>query len=101
MAISPVDPGCLRFADLVEAMRSIADAVEARGAIVGHVKAYARQGGSTARASVTAAGMVAVAEGAADLVLGVGADIQLVAIALLADRDDLIAICKDALRRLQ
>lgn len=97
MAIRPNAKCEAAFSDLVAIMQQIARASEDAGGIVGHIKAFVRQGDAFAHASVTAADLSPTYEGDRALVLGESADIQLVAIVLLVGQDDLLAICKDAL----
>lgn len=96
-AICPAEGEAFAFARLVDAMREIASASEAAGGIVGHVKAFAREGDAFAHASVTAAGLEPACEGDVEESFGEEADIQLVAIVLLVGQNDLIDICRNAL----
>ena len=97
MAICPDEGKSMSFQVLVNALCDIAAGVEAMGGIVGHIKAFARDGDVFAHASVTEAGRIASKEGDADSSFGPEADVQLVAIALLVGQDELIALCKKAL----
>ena len=97
MNVQPQGERSITFSDLVGAMCSIARAAESAGGVVGHIKAFARQGGESARASVTAPELAPTVEGDPALLLGTGATIQLVAIVLLIGKEDLLAICKGAL----
>ncbi len=97
VAIRPKPESEAAFSGLVDAMRSIARAVEDAGGIVGHIKAFAKRGDVFARASVTAADLPPVCDGDQSLSLDPSADIQFVAIALLVDEERLAAICKDVL----
>ena len=87
----------LRFGDIVEAMQAIAKAAEDAGGIIGHIKAFARQGDEFAHASVTASDIEPTCEGLSISPLGHAAEIQLVAIVMLVEQEDLLAICKDVL----
>ena len=90
--------GCaIAFSDLVRIMESIARAAEEAGGIVGHIKAFAQQDGESAHASVTSADLASTVEGSSSLSFGAGATVQLVAIVLLIDQADLLAICKKEL----
>ena len=97
LAICPAEGETFAFARLVDAMRDIASASESAGGIVGHVKAFAREGDTFAHASVTAAGLEPACEGDAAESFGDEADIQLVAIVLLVSQADLVDICRNAL----
>ena len=77
------------FETLVEALQGVAQQVESAGAIVGHIKAYARSGESFAHASATDAQHVPACEGDIDLLLDSDVQCQLVAIALLIELDEL------------
>ena len=91
--------GCqVAFSDLVGFMQAIARLAEDAGGIVGHIKAFARHGEAFAHASVTSADLAPACEGELSLVLGPGFDVQLVAIALLVGQDELLAICRQALK---
>lgn len=87
------------FPDLVAVMQGIAQDVENAGGIVGHIKAFAKQGDSSVHASVTAADLAPTIDGDQSCALAPSTDVQLVAIALLVTEDDLLAICKDALNQ--
>ena len=100
MALCPAAGKAIVFGDVVEFMRQVADKAEAVGGIVGHVKAFARQGDAFANASVTAAYLEPAVEGDASLEYGAEADIRLVAIVLLVSQDELLRICKEALKEL-
>ncbi len=69
------------FASLVSTLESIARAVEARGGVVGHIKASVRASGSVARLSVTEAARGAKAAGDAVEEIGADAEVEFVAIA--------------------
>lgn len=97
VAIRPKPASEAAFSGLVDAMCSIARAVESEGGIVGHIKAFAKRGDVFARASVTAADLPPVCDGDQSLPLDPSADIQFVVIALLIDEERLAAICKDIL----
>lgn len=88
----------LAFADVVSLMRRIAEGAEAVGGIIGHVKGIARQGDSFAHASVTATYLEPAIDGDMALECVAGTDVQLVAIVLLVDLDDLVRICEEALK---
>ena len=77
------------FETLVEALQGVAQQVESAGALVGHIKAYARMGDSFAHASATDAQHAPACEGDTDLLLDSDTQCQLVAIALLIELDDL------------
>jgi len=85
------------FQELVDALREIALQVESAGGIVGHIKAYAREGGAFAHASATDAQHAPACEGDASLVLGPATNCQLVSIALLIDLAQLEQIVLAAL----
>lgn len=90
--------GCtVPFASLVDAMNAIAERVEDEGAIVGHIKAFAKVGGTFAHASVTAAGIAPTCEGDVTTAFGPDGDVQLVAIVMLMELNDLIGIVRSAL----
>lgn len=72
-------------------MERIARAVEGEGAIVGHIKGYARQGGAFAHASVTAADIPATVEGGI-ATFSEGAEMQLVVIAMLISPEELLQV---------
>lgn len=97
MALCPAAGKAMAFGSVVELMRQVAERAEAAGGIVGHVKAFARQGDAFAHASVTAAYLEPAVEGDASLGYGERADIQLVAIVLLVSQDELVSICREAL----
>lgn len=97
MVLRPSADALVPFSLIVSSMQRIAEDVEAAGGIVGHVKAFAREGSSFAHASVTAAYLEPALEGGASLGYGTQADIQLVAIALLISQDELVRVCEDAL----
>ena len=85
-----VQPGSgVTFETLVEALQGIAQQVESAGAIVGHIKAYARAGELFAHASATDAQHAPACEGDASLLLEPDTQCQLVAIALLIELDEL------------
>lgn len=90
--------GCGKgFSDLVAVMQGIARAAESAGGIVGHIKAFVKQGDSSARASVTAAELPPTCDGDQSMSFGDRTDIQLVAIVLLVSETELLEICKEAL----
>lgn len=97
MAIHPKAGCTATFSSLVDIMQNIARAAEASGGVVGHIKAFSKQGDAFAHASVTAADLAPTCEGDQSRALEGDADIQLVAIVLLLSEKDLLAICKDAL----
>lgn len=97
MDIHPTGCSQIDFTDLVAIMQDIASASERKGGIVGHVKAFAKQGGAFARASVTAGDLAPTCDGDQSGAFGESAEVQLVAIVLLIDQADLLAICKQAL----
>ena len=99
MDIHPKSESCIVFANLVDIMQEIARASEQAGGIVGHIKAFAKRDGAFAHASVTAADLPSTCDGDQSLALDSATEVQLVAIALLIDQDDLLAICKQALSR--
>lgn len=90
----------LSFARTVELMQEFARSVEDAGGIVGHIKAFAKQGDTFTHASVTAADLAPTCEGDPQLELGMEADVRLAAIVLLISQDDLLAITKDAIQHL-
>ena len=100
MALCPGEGSCIAFASLTDALQSIASQVEAKGGIVGHIKAFARQEGSFAHASVTEAGREPACEGDAACAFGSEAEIELVAIALLISQDELLDICRSTLLKI-
>ncbi len=77
------------FETLVEALQGVAQQVESAGAIVGHIKAYARMGDSFAHASATDAQHAPACEGDVGMLLSSDTQCQLVAIALLIGLDEL------------
>ena len=77
------------FETLVKALQGVAQQVESAGAIVGHIKAYARMGDSFAHASATDAQHAPACEGDVGMLLSSDTQCQLVAIALLIELDDL------------
>ena len=79
----------MTFEALVEALQGVAQQVESAGAIVGHIKAYARSGDSFAHASATDAQHAPACEGDFQLPLTPEVQCQLVAIALLIELDEL------------
>ncbi|MBQ9042673.1 MAG: hypothetical protein IJ111_07645 [Eggerthellaceae bacterium] len=89
----------LPFQSVISLMQDIAEQVEQAGGIVGHIKAYAKDGDAFARASVTAANLDPTYEGDLDMQLAPGTEAQAVAIALLIDQHALLDICKAALER--
>ena len=97
MDIRPSGEGSPAFEDLVACMQNIASRAEAAGGIVGHVKAFAKDGDAFAHASVTSAGLAASCEGDLDLALNPNTTVQLVAIVLLVEQQVLIDICRSCL----
>ncbi|MBQ9003239.1 MAG: hypothetical protein IJ087_15425 [Eggerthellaceae bacterium] len=95
--IHPKTGNAIAFSSLVDSMKTIADEAETAGGVVGHIKAYARDGVSFAHASVTAPDLPPVCEGNVQASFGADATIQLVSIVLLVDLDDLAAICRKAI----
>lgn len=87
----------LAFSDIVSLMQQLAEKAEAEGGIIGHIKAFARQGDSFVHASVTAADIAPALEGDTVQCFGEDADIQIVAIVLLVDQDLLVRICEELL----
>lgn len=85
------------FGALVGALQSIALQVESCGAIVGHIKAYARVGEEFAHASATDAQHEPACDGNIELALGPDVQCQFVAIALLIDLAELERIVVGAL----
>ena len=94
--VKPAEGAPLAFKRLIDLMVSIAGEAEAHGGIVGHIKAFAREGDTFAHASVTASDLPVESEGAVEAVFGHDATIQLVAIVLLIDKQALVDICKAA-----
>lgn len=88
------------FEALVGALQTVAQRVESAGAIVGHIKAYARSSESFAHASVTDAQHSPACEGDVDLLLSSDVQSQLVAIVLLINLDELEHIVVEALESL-
>lgn len=97
--IHPKAGQAVAFSSLVETMQAIAADAEAAGGVVGHIKAYARDGAAFAHASVTAADLPPVCEGDVQASFGEGATIQLVSIVLLVGQDDLAALCRACVQR--
>lgn len=92
------EPGCqVGFSSLACAMERIAQKAESSGVVVGHIKAFARQGDAFARASVVASDLPAALEGEPGLLIVQGTQVELVAIVLLMDCDELSSICCAAL----
>ena len=85
------------FQELVDALQQIALQVESAGGIVGHIKAYAREGEAFVHASATDAQHAPACEGDASLVLGPATNCQFVSIALLIDLAQLEQIVLAAL----
>ena len=85
------------FGDIVEALQVVAQKVEEQGAIVGHIKAYARTADSFSHASTTDAQRMPSSEGDLQMALGPDVQCQLVVIALLVDLDVLEQIAIAAL----
>lgn len=85
------------FDTLIMALQDIAQRVESEGAIVGHIKAYARSGESFAHASATDAQHAPACDGDSQLPLASDVQCQLVAIALLIDLPELEQIVLSAL----
>ena len=100
LAICPLEGTAFAFRTLLETMVIIASQVEAHGGIVGHIKAFAREGDRFSHASVTAAGFEPTCEGEADASFGEGADVQFVAIALFVNKEELASICKGGSERI-
>ena len=96
-ALCPDEGSVISFEQLVSALSSIASNAEAAGGIIGHIKAFAREEDVFAHASSTDASRKPDVEGDTAASFGPEADIQLVAIALLIDQDELISICKRAI----
>lgn len=96
LRIRPKSGETVPFEIIVDAVRTIAANAEAAGGIIGHVKAFAREGDAFARVSATAADLPLDCKGALDVRFGKSANIQLVAIVLLIDLDQLASICKSA-----
>ena len=97
-SICPDEGKELAFGALVSALRFMAARAEEAGGIVGHVKAFAKEGASFAHASVVAADAEPTLEGDPSLSFGEEADIQLVCIVLLVGQEELVSICRRALR---
>ena len=97
--IRPAAGSGFAFQKLVSAMRALASEAEALGGIVGHIKAFAREGDAFAHASVTAADLPPESEGDIGAAFGSNATIQLVAIVLLVDQDALVEVCKTTLQQ--
>jgi len=87
------------FETLVEALQGVAQQVESAGAIVGHIKAYARMGDSFAHASATDAQHAPACEGDTGMLLDSDTQCQLVAIALLIELDELERIVVSQLQK--
>ena len=85
------------FEGIVGVLQEIAREVESTGGIVGHIKAYAREGELFAHASATDAQHAPACEGDSRLTLAPDTHCQLVAIALLIDLDHLEQIVLAAL----
>ena len=94
LGIKPTEGARFRFKQLIGAMAAIAAEAESEGGIVGHIKAFAREGDAFAHASVTASDLPPESEGDVDAAFGPDAAIQLVAIVLLIDHHSLVDICK-------
>jgi hypothetical protein len=99
MNMRPQGDCTIAFTDLVSTMQSIAKTSEEAGGIVGHIKAFARQDDRFVHASVTSADLAPTIDGDSSLSFGAEATIQLVAIVLLIDQADLLALCKESLER--
>ena len=100
MAVCPDPSQTVRFDELVSCMQTVADQAEAAGGIIGHIKAFAKQGDAFAHASITSADIDPACEGDLTIALGEEADIQLVAIVLLIEQKSLIDMCRTALQSL-
>lgn len=97
MALCPAESRACEFGVLVAAMTEIAKRAESAGGIIGHIKAFARQDQLFAHASVTVADIEPAIEGDSTLAFGEESDIQLVAIVMLIELEELIEICKASL----
>ena len=87
----------LPFGVLIDAMQSIAEKAETAGAIVGHIKAFGRSGDAFAHGSVTAAGFAPTCEGDVSADFTDGSDVQLVAIVMLIELDELVEIMRSCI----
>ena len=96
-SIEPAPESELTFGVLVKAMQRVASEVEASGGVVGHIKAFARDDGDFAHASVLAADQNPESEGDLNMPLSSDADVQLAAIALLISRQELLEIVKNSI----
>ena len=90
----------LAFTAIIDVLCEIARNVESEGGVVGHIKAFAREGDAFAHASVTAADLPPEQEGDCARAFTHGASIQFVAIALLVDLHDLEQFVQRALEAL-
>ena len=84
----------LVFGNIVELMVTIAGEIEAANGIVGHIKAFARQGDTFAHASVTASYLDPECEGDLGIHLDTSTTVQLAAIALLIGQEQLLDLCR-------
>ena len=97
MDIEPHVDSALSFSDIVTLMQAVASAVESAGGIVGHIKAFARRDDAFVHASVTASYLDPECEGDTEICLDTATELQLAVIALLIEREQLLALCKNAL----
>lgn len=97
LGIKPVEGEGFAFTRIIDAMTAIAEQAESQGGIVGHIKGSAREGAAFAHASVTASDLPCESEGDVEAAFGSDATIQIVAIVLLIEQQDLVGICKAAL----
>ena len=90
--------GCTaQFSQVADALRQIAAQSEAAGGIVGHVKAFAETPQGLSHASCTDALQGVATGGDSDMALDSDSRIQLVAIVMLIELDELERIVIDAL----
>ena len=86
-----VEPGgSVAFSTVVAYLQALAERAEAAGGIVGHIKAFAREGELFANASVTSTDATEVDPAVLPFEFGSGADIQLVAIVLCLEPEALL-----------
>ena len=97
-AIKVREEGNTTFEALIGALRSIAVAAEAAGGIVGHIKGFARTGEAFVHASCTDANQPPQFEGDAAFALGPESQVELVAIVMLIELEELEHIVEEALQ---
>lgn len=94
--ITPQAGSSMRFSDLVEKLVSVAESLEAEGAFLGHVKAFARTDGNATSVSLTSLEVGPQLKGDAELVIREGSEAQAVAIIVGLTPEEAISVFQSA-----